>query len=184
MTPERRVDVGEDTEALMGNEGEIEIAKEAMEDACGVDNLEESANKDGTGEENETGLQESDEINDVVEDPNGEDEVIGPVAETKETIKDALIDALNDPQAAEMLASKIAIKLNQKESDAEVTESYWIRGEDYVSCAYCTKYSGSEQVPAALRKYRKGNFGRIMIESQQFHIRRSQKTPESNDLHK
>ena len=35
-----------------------------------------------------------------------------------------------------------------------------------------------------MRKFRKGNFGRIILDNEQFHIRHSQKIHAANDLHK
>ena len=154
------VDVG----ASIEKEGEIEIIKDAFETPEPL----------------------------IVEEPKDKEEVIGNVEirnemGTKDTIKEALIEALKDPQAAEMLADQIAMKikkLQEDDSKSDITESYWVEGEDYVSCSFCTKYSGNEHLPVSLRKFRKGNFGRIILDNEQFHIRRSQKIHEANDLHK
>ena len=80
----------------------------------------------------------------IVEEPKDKEEVIGNVEirnemGTKDTINEALIEALKDPQAAEMLADQIAMKikkLQEDDSKSDITESFWVEGEDYVSCSF------------------------------------------------
>ena len=108
-------------------------------------------------------------------------------AQTKEEIKDVLKEVLQDPEAAQSLAEKIAVRiknLQDADDNAKEDETNWIRGEHFVSCIPCMKISDSDKVPAALRKFKKGNFGKINVNAEAFHIRRSQKEHEANDLHK
>ena len=173
-------------EASIQVEEEIEIAQDALEILHPALDLEEHTLIENISDNEETGTKET--RTKGTEAKEAETKQAGTKeTETKDTIREALIEALKDPEAAEMLAEQIAIKLKklqEKERDSETTESYWIRGEDFVSCSYCIKYSGIDQVPAALRKFKKGNFGRILLNNEQFHIKRSQKVHESNDLHK
>ena len=102
-------------------------------------------------------------------------------------IKEAIMDALKDPEAAEVLAEHVAMKIRkikEDDSSSKPDESVWKRGEDFVSCIPCLKYSDSGKVPPGLRKSRKGNYGRINLNQEQFNVTHSQKQHESNDLHK
>ena len=98
------------------------------------------------------------------------------------------LKALNDREAARLLLEQIAYrikKLNKDDTEeAIVDESLWMSGEDFISCIPCLKYSDMEKVPAALKKYKRGNFGRIKAKGEGFHIRHSQKEHEASDLHK
>ena len=105
----------------------------------------------------------------------------------KNEIKSALVDALSDPEAAQFLAEQIADrikKINADEADTAIDAKMWQSGEHFTSCIACIKHSDSDKVPGALKKLRKGNFGRLNITADPNHIKTSQKNHESNDLHK
>ena len=106
----------------------------------------------------------------------------------KEIVKSALVEALKDPEAAKLLSEQIVYRIKKlSKDDTEeiiIDESVWMSGDDFISCIPCLKYSDMEKVPAALRKYKKGNFGRIKAKGEGFHIRHSQKEHEASDLHK
>ena len=117
------------------------------------------------------------------------EEMTNPIEkdDIKKEIKCALIDALKDPEAAQLLSEQIVDriqKLNAKEAENVVNDKIWMSGEDYLSCIACIKHSDSDKVPVALRKFKKGNFGRLNVKADKKHLRTSQKNHESSDLHK
>ena len=103
----------------------------------------------------------------TVEENLEEDEATPDLdVESKDNIKAALIHALKDPEAADVLAEHVALKtkeLNKVDKTSVSDKSIWKSGEDFLSCIPCLKYSDSDKVPLGLRKSRRGNFGRISL---------------------
>ena len=140
--------------------------------------MEEDPNDDLEVETAEEALETFSPEHDLVENvPKDMDQTANPLQgqDIKEVVKASLIAALKDPEAAKLLSEQIAHrikKLNTKETEEEnVDEKVWMTGEDFISCIPCLKHSDHDKVPAVLRKYKKGNFGRLKASADRFNIR-------------
>ena len=172
---------------------DVPSKKQATEIDVEIDIAEELNNNCDLNDEDCTRTSDSATLEEIVEESaeilKASDTVTYQSSENdiKEVVMSAVLKAFKDQEASMALAELIALnikKLEEKKSEEhQIDESIWMTGEDFISCIPCLNHSDDERVPSTLRRYRKGNFGRIKANSEKFHIRHSQKEHESNELH-
>ena len=119
-----------------------------------------------------------------VSDQSNEEIAKAVVTELKKELKNA-----EDPFLSE-LGTKIAevvserLKVIQSEKEKDVVSDCWKTGEEFMWCECCLRFSNSDEVPIAFKKFHKNTFGHVKLDQQKFHVRFAMKSHEQNELHK
>ena len=88
------------------------------------------------------------------------------------------------------ISKTIAEKVKEKSAEDDAVEKlntledYWYGGENFMSCQPCVKYKNNENVPAAIKSDKKGNFGFVTKDQLKRKMMRSILKHEKSDLHK
>ena len=118
-----------------------------------------------------------------ISENNFKDQVMSAISEV--FVGNALKEEMDS--FTDSLSAKIAEKikeLSESKPKARDAKSDWIEAENNYICKPCLKFSSSESVPAKLKALRRGNFGFVDKNQEQFRVNFNMKTHESNELHK
>lgn len=93
-----------------------------------------------------------------------------------------ILEGLAD-KISEMVVKHIKAAQKKDKSEQNLPIGNWHKGEEYMCCIDCVKYSDSPEIPAGLKKFKRGNFGMVKLDQEQRNLKHAMDTHLQSELH-